>query len=130
VASDEKRYALVALSGSRDRGEADQARVVLLTLSDWTSPRIAETFGVREDRVRILRSEFGKGGVGALKASIAPGPEPAKSAAALRVITPLLEEPVADRPNWTIAPARRNRGARGCADQPLEFVQRGCEKVR
>ncbi len=29
-----------------------------------------------------------------------------KSAAALRVITPLLEEPVADRPNWTIARLR------------------------
>ena len=38
------------------------------------------------------------GGVEALKATIAPGP-----AAALRVATPLLMEPVADRPNGTIA---------------------------
>jgi transposase len=29
-----------------------------------------------------------------------------KSAAALRIVTPLLEEPVADRPNWTIARLR------------------------
>jgi len=106
VASDEQRIALVALSGSRDRGEADRARAILLTLSGWTSPRIAEAFAVREDTVRLWRSEFGKGGVAALKASIAPGPEPVKSAAALRVITPLLEEPVADRPNWTIARLR------------------------
>jgi transposase len=41
--------------------------------------------------------------VDALKASIAPGPPPVKSETALRVVAPLLEEPVADRPNWTIA---------------------------
>jgi len=37
-----------------------------------------------------------------LKASVAPGPAPVKTEAALRVVTPLLEAPVADRPNWTI----------------------------
>jgi len=106
VASDEQRVALAALAGARDRGEADRARAVLLTLSGWTSPRIAEAFGVREDTVRLWRSDFGKGGVEALKASVAPGPPPVKSAAALRIVTPLLEEPVADRPNWTIARLR------------------------
>jgi len=106
VASDEQRVALAALAGSRDRGEADRARAVLLTLSGWTSPRIAEAFGVREDTVRLWRSDFGNGGVEALKASVAPGPPPVKSAAALRIVTPLLEEPVADRPNWTIARLR------------------------
>jgi hypothetical protein len=44
--------------------------------------------------------------VDALKASIAPGLPPVKSETALRVVTPLLEEPVADRPNWTIARLR------------------------
>ena len=110
--SDDERIALAALAGSRDRGEADRARAVLLTLSGWTSPRIAEAFGVREDTVRLWRSDFGRGGVAALKASIAPGPLPAKSAAALRVVTPLLEEPVADRPNWTIARLRAEIEAR------------------
>ena len=105
-ASDDQRVALSALAGSRDRGEADRARAVLLTLSGWTSPRIAEAFGVREDTVRLWRSDFGKGGVEALKASVAPGPPPLKSLAALRIVTPLLEEPVADRPNWTIARLR------------------------
>ncbi len=33
---------------------------------------------------------------------MAPGPAPVKTEAALRVVTPLLEAPVADRPNWTI----------------------------
>jgi transposase len=112
AASDEQRVALTALAGSRDRGEADRARAVLLTLAGWTSPRIAEAFGVREDTVRLWRSAFGRGGVDALKASIAPGPLPVKSATALRVVTPLLEEPVADRPNWTIARLRADIEAR------------------
>ena len=78
-ASDEQRVALATLAGSRDRGEADRARAVLLTLSGWTSPRIAEAFGVREDTVRLWRSDFDKGGVEALKVSVAPGPAPLKS---------------------------------------------------
>src|ERR1700759_1500254 len=101
VADAARRQALVELSRSHDRGEADRARAVLLTLRGWTSRRIAEAFGVREDTVRLWRSDFMRGGFGALKASIAPGPVPVKTEAALRVITPLLEAPVADRPNWT-----------------------------
>ena len=53
------------------------------------------------------------GGVGALKATIAPGPAAAKSAAALWVATPLLMEPVADRPNGTIAQLRAEEIERG-----------------
>src|SRR5277367_3281228 len=102
-ATEDQRTALTALAGSRDRGEADRARAVLLTLAGWTSPRIAEAFGVRDDTVRLWRGDFARGGVDALKARIAPGPEPVKSAVASRVVTPLLEEPVADRTNWTIA---------------------------
>jgi transposase len=44
-----------------------------------------------------------KGGVAALRASVAPGPVPVKSLAALRVAEPLLTAPVADRTNWTLA---------------------------
>src|SRR6266853_1819313 len=112
AASDEQRIALAALAGSRDRGEADRARAVLLTLAGWTSPRIAEAFGAREDTVRLWRSDFINGGVAALKASVAPGPAPVKSEAASRVITPLLEEPVADRRNWTIPRLRAEVAAR------------------
>lgn len=105
-ATNDQRAALTALASSRDRGEADRARAVLLTLAGWTSPRIAEAFGVREDTVRLWRSDFMRAGAGALKASVAPGPAPVKSEAALRVVTPLLEAPVADRHNWTIARLR------------------------
>ena len=101
-ATSEQQGELACLAGSRDRGEADRARAVLLTLSGWTSGWIAEAFGVREDTVRLWRSDFMRGGVEALKTTIAPGPTPVKSEAALRVATPLLSEPVADRPNWTI----------------------------
>jgi hypothetical protein len=92
-ATEEQRTALTALAGSRDRGEADRARAVLLTLTGWTSPRIAEAFGVREDTVRLWRSDFMRGGVAVLKATVAPGPAPVKSEAALRVVVPLLEAP-------------------------------------
>jgi len=102
-ASEKQKAALRTLAVSRDRGEADRARAVLLTLSGWTSPRIAEAFGVREDTVRLWRSDFARRGVEALKTSPAPGPAPIKAEAALRVATPLLAAPVADRHNWTLA---------------------------
>lgn len=111
-ATDEQRAALAALAGSRDRGEADRARAVLLTLAGWTSRRIAEAFGVREDTVRLWRSDFMRAGAGALKATVAPGPAPVKSEAALRVVTPLLQTPVADRRNWTIPRLRAEIEAR------------------
>jgi transposase len=112
LASEDQCSALAALAGSRDRGEADRARAILLTLSGWTSPRIAEAFSVREDTVRLWRSDFSRGGIDALKASVAPGPPPMKSETALRVVTPLLEEPVANRPNWTIPRMRAEIEAR------------------
>ena len=102
VASDEQRRELRALSQSRDRGEADRARALLLTLAGWTSPRIAEAFGVREDTVRLWRSDFMRGGVAALRRSLAPGPAPIKAERALEVAEALLSAPVADRPNWTL----------------------------
>jgi transposase len=103
AAGEEQKAGLRRLAVSRDRGEADRARALLLTLSGWTSPRIAEAFGVREDTVRLWRSDFARGGVEALETSPASGPAPVKAEAALRVVAPLLEAPVADRRNWTLA---------------------------
>ena len=101
-ASDEQIAALEALGRSHDRGEADRARAMLLTLAGWTSARIAEVFRVREDTVRFWRGDFARGGVDAIRASVYAGPPPVKTEAALRVCVPLLEAPVANRPNWTI----------------------------
>src|SRR5215203_2032395 len=102
VADEEQRQRLIALSRSRDRGEADRARAILLTLSGWTSAQIAEAFGVREDTVRVWRSTFMTGGIEALKTAVAPGPAPVKAARALAVAEEALSGPVADRPNWTL----------------------------
>jgi transposase len=103
TATDEQKTGLKALAGGADRAEADRARAVLLTLDGWTSGRIAQAFGVREDTVRFWRSEFMRGGIDALKASVASGPAPLKAEAALRIAGPLLLQPVADRTNWTLA---------------------------
>ena len=102
MASEEQKAALKVLASSRDRGEAEGARAILLTLEGWSSSRIAEVFRVREDTVRFWRSDFARGGVASLKASVYAGPPPVKTEAALRVCTPLLETPVANRANWTI----------------------------
>jgi transposase len=102
AATEEQRQGLLALSHSRDRGEADRARANLLTLSGWTSAQIAQAFGVREDTVRFWRSAFMTGGIEALKKSIAPGPAPVKAERALVVAEEVLSGPVADRSNWTL----------------------------
>src|SRR3954462_10888960 len=102
AATEDQRRALVALSRSRDRGEADRARAILLTLSGWTSGQIAEAFGVREDTVRFWRGAFMRGGLEALKKSIAPGSAPVKAERALAVAEEVLSRPVGDRPNWTL----------------------------
>src|ERR687884_555205 len=109
AADEEQRQWLMALSHSRDRGEADRARAILLPLSGWTSRWIAEAFGVREDTVRFWRSAFMRGGVEALKTSVAPGPKPVKAERALAVAEEVLSGPVADRPNWTLPRLHDNR---------------------
>jgi transposase len=103
TATDDQRSTLKRMAESADRAEADRARAILLTLGGWTSARIAEAFGVREDTVRLWRGEFMRGGVDALRTRVAAGPLPLKAQAALRVAEPLLSAPVADRRNWTLA---------------------------
>ena len=102
VADEEQRRALSDLGRSRERGEADRARAILLTLSGWTSPGIARAFGVREDTVRLWRGVFMQDGVEALRKRLLPGPAPLKAERALAVAAELLAAPVADRPNWTL----------------------------
>src|SRR3984893_16161362 len=102
VVDKEQRVALAELANSRERAEADRARCILLTLSGWSSPRLAEAFGVREDTVRLWRMTFMTGGVDALRARVPPGPVPVKALRALEVAEEVLSAPVADRPNWTL----------------------------
>src|ERR671916_156472 len=102
VADEEQRRALSDLGRSRERGEADRARAILLTLCGWTSPEIAAAFGVREDTVRLWRGVFMQDGVEALRKRLLPGPAPLKVERALAVAAELLAPPVTDRLNWTL----------------------------
>ena len=102
VASEEQQRGLADLARSPERGEADRARAILLTLAGWTSPTIAAAFGVRQDTVRLWRSAFLRDGVAALRTRVPPGPAPIKAERALAVAEALLAAPVADRPNWTL----------------------------
>ena len=101
-ADEQQKRALADLGRSRDRGEADRARAILLTLAGWTSPEIGMAFGVREDTVRLWRSAFMAGGVEAWRTRVPPGPAPTKAERALEVAEEVLAAPVADRPNWTL----------------------------
>ena len=65
MATKEQKMALRVLARGADRAEADRARALLLTLKGWTSARIAPAFGVREDTVRLWRSDFS--GVGSMR---------------------------------------------------------------
>ena len=59
---------------------------------------------------------------------MAPGPAPVKSEAALRVVTPLLEAPVADRPNWTIPRLRAEIEAQAGVRISRSQLSRRCAK--
>jgi transposase len=134
TASPEVRQWLQALSVSRDRGEADRSRAVLLTLEGWTAARIAQAFGVREDTVRQWRSDFMAGGVDTLRARKATGLPPVKTEAALRVAAPLFEVPAADRPNWTLsrlaAEIERREGLSISRSQLSKALKKGALSTR
>src|ERR687894_2187663 len=104
VADEEQKRALADLGRSRERGEADRARAVLLTLSGWTSPEIAMAFGVREDTVRLWRGAFMADGVEALRTRVPPGPAPTKAERALAVAQEVPAAPVAGRPDRALPP--------------------------
>ncbi len=108
----EQETALRELAKSPVRGEADRARAVLLTLAGWTAPQIAEAFGVGEDAVRRWRVLFARGGVDALRSTLAPGPPSERGERALACAREILTAPVQDRPNWTLPRLRAEIEAR------------------
>ena len=110
-----------AIAAKRDR-----ARAVLLTLAGWTSPEIAEAFGVREDPVRLWRSDLAAGGVAALKRSGASAEELSRLARC---------RALAASPGGRPPPRSRREGggssscARGRAHQPFAAVQGLAKKI-
>lgn len=61
TASEEQKAALRVLPRGPGRAEAGRAHALVLTLEGWTSARIAQAFGVRQDSVRLWRREFAPG---------------------------------------------------------------------
>ncbi len=129
VATRKQEAALQELSRSDVRGEADRARAILLTLQGWTSPQVAQAFGVTPDAVRHWRGWFGERGVDALRSTLAPGPSPAKGERALSVAGALLRQPVEGRTNWTLprlrAEIERQTGATISAGRLSVLLKKG-----
>src|SRR5215213_11232927 len=68
-----ERAALRALSKSEQRGEADRARAILLTLEGRRAEEIAAVLGVHVSTVRNWRGYFTHGGVAGLRQRPRPG---------------------------------------------------------
>jgi hypothetical protein len=111
VAGDEQRAALSALAGSRDRGEADRGRAVLLTLAGWTSCLVSGFDGA------ILSSDSKDALMGEVLHGCATTRE-----AVRRAIQHSQESLKA-----SIAPGPRSRRARACASA-VRNCPRPCEK--
>jgi transposase len=109
---------LKKLARSRERGEADRARAVLLTLEGWTSAAIAAAFAVDEASVRHWRQGFVESGVAGLVSTVAPGRSPEQGEKALAALADLLEAPVENRENWTLPRLSAEAGRRGAPISP------------
>src|SRR3954454_22564341 len=68
-----EQAALRALSKSEQRGEADRARAILLTLEGRKAEEIAAVLGVHVSTVRNWRGYFAHGGVAGLRQRPRPG---------------------------------------------------------
>jgi transposase len=104
TATDEQREALAALARSAERGEADRARAILLSLDGRSSAAIGEVLRVRADTVRAWRGLFAGGGVAALRARPRAGRPGLRGAQALACAAAILAEP--GEVPWTLARLR------------------------
>src|SRR6266851_3815680 len=127
-ATAEQRAELRGLAGSSERGEADRARAILLSLDGWTSERISAAFCAKPDSVRHWRWIFGREGVAGLRPPQATRPGAGQgagcfvgdrgSAGARRIGSAELD---------LAAPGRRDREANRRAHLEIA-AQRGAEK--
>ena len=92
-ATQEQRAALAALARSSERGEADRARAVLLSLDGQSSAPIGSALQVRADTVRGWRGLFAQGGIAAMRARPRPGRPGSQGAMALECAAAILAEP-------------------------------------
>src|SRR3569623_597880 len=87
-----KQTNMRALSNSEQRGEADRARAILLTLEGRKAEEIAAVLGVHISTVRNWRGYFAHGGVAGLRRRPRPGPQAKIGPHAGAITAALLDE--------------------------------------
>jgi transposase len=97
-----EQAALRALSKSEQRGEADRARAILLTLEGRKAEEIASVLGVHISTVRNWRGYFAHGGVAGLRQRPRPGQQAKIGPHAGAIAAAILEEDTRHDGGWTL----------------------------
>jgi transposase len=93
---------LRALSKSEQRGEADRARALLLTLEGRKAAEIAAVLGVHVSTVRNWRGYFAHGGVAGLRRRPRPGQQAKIGPHAGAIAATILDEDTRHDGGWTL----------------------------
>jgi transposase len=102
-ANEEEQCALRGLARSAQRGEADRARAILLTLEGLRAEDIAHGLSVNVSTVREWRGLYARGGVDALRYLPRSGGRPGTAGRqALSVAKEILAEDVSHDGHWTL----------------------------
>src|SRR5919112_1044262 len=125
-----ERAALHGLSKSEQRGEADRARAILLTLEGRWAGEIAAVLGVHVSTVRNWRGYFAHGGVAGLRRRERPGRQPAIGPHAGAIAAAILNEDTRHDGGWTLGRlcteiARRGGAGGSPRGAPPPFRQKG-----
>ena len=97
-----ERAALRGLSKSEQRGEADRARAILLTLEGRKAEAIAAVLGVHISTVRNWRGYFLHGGVAGLRRRPRPGQQAKIGPHAGAIAAAILDEDTRHDGGWTL----------------------------
>src|ERR671926_892620 len=97
-----ERAALRNLSKSEERGEADRARAILLTLEGRRAEDIAAVLGVHISTVRNWRGYFAHGGVAGLRRRPRPGQQSVVGRHAGAIAAAILTEDTRHDGGWTL----------------------------
>src|SRR5919112_5501666 len=97
-----ERAALRALSKSEERGEADRARAILLTLEGRKAEEIAAVLGVYVSTVHNWRGYFAHGGVAGLRRRQRPGQQAKIGPHAGAIAAAILSDDVRHDGGWTL----------------------------
>src|SRR3954453_119081 len=97
-----EQAALRGLSKSEQRGEADRARAILLTLEERKAEEIAAVLGVHVSTVRNWRGYFAHGGVAGLRRRPRPGQQANIGPHAGAIAAAILNEDTRHDGGWTL----------------------------